>query len=670
MSKHIHSFLLLSTSLLTSVSAAPTPAESTQTSSPVIELGRYEVNASPIHSPASTLLTSVTIAGYDQLANESVDYPLELLGKIPGLTLTDFNQGVITADISIRGFNGEGSSPHLRLLVDGIPHNLNNGYNDLSPIFPLEIERIEAVKGTADPRFGQNAVAGSVNVHTFQAFEGQKIKLMAGSYGTQEGQAIAGFTHDRFTQTYFVGVRHSDGYRDHATIDKHSFSGKWFYTGSEDLWRLGLSARIHAFEADAPGYLSFAQSRSQPKSSPAFSNTDGGTQDNLQFSLHGDLNPHPDFTVSAKTYAHEVQRQRFVRFTAAGSQQERYEDEVHSGLITSARWQPDNPLSFALDAGAEYHRQDADNQRYSTASRARTAATRNHNYLLENTGAHLGAEIRPVSPVRLTAGLRADRYDGEFLNRTSGARTPIIDYGTLWQPKLGASCQFLPQAQLYGSYGRAFQVGSGSSAYSTKPLEASQNDGYEIGLHTTPRKNLTARLALWRQTASDELKTKADGSGDLENIGSTLREGADLEITWRLRPELSLWASYTIQEGIITNPGANPADAPLRDNEIDHVPDFTYKAGADWDATKALTFSASLLGQGDYHLTTRNNNGRWGDYTLLNLDARYRWKKVTFGASVKNVFDRYHEYVWFDGAQTLHSPGDGRGFYGTVTIEF
>jgi iron complex outermembrane receptor protein len=662
---------LIAFSALARAQTTPAPPPPAAPEGTFITLGRYEVAAAKFGAQSSDLLTSVTVVGDDQLGHESADYTLELLGKIPGVTLTDFNQGVITADVSLRGFNGEGSSPHLRLLIDGLPANLNNGYNDLGPVFPLEIERIEVVKGPADPRHGLNAVAGTVAVHTFQSFAGQKLKLMAGDFGLQEAQALAGYRTGAFAQTYFAGYRRSDGYRDHAAIEKYSFAGKWSLAGAADRWRLGLNARYHRFDGDAPGYLGFADSRRTPRASPAFSSTDGGTQENLQFSLHGDAQLADRLTGSAKIYRHDVQRHRYVRFTAAGAQQERLEDELHTGATFTTRWRPAGAgLPLTVDAGAEFHRQDADNQRFATVARTRTATTRNHNYTLDNTGAFVGAELRPTTQLRLSGALRTDRFDGELLNRANGARTPILDDSTIWQPKLSASFQPHATTQLYASYGRAFQLGAGAAAYSARPLDASKNDGYELGLRLTPLRALTARLAVWRQTATDEIRLKPDNSGDSENIGETKRDGLDLELAWRAHDRLSLWASYTVQEGKLTNPGLRPADAALRGKKIDHIPDYHVKAGADWDITPAFTAAVSVLAQGSYHLTTANNTGRWGNHTLANLDLRYRYQKATFGLAVKNVLDRYHEYVWHDGAQTLHSPGDARAFLGSVTFEF
>jgi iron complex outermembrane receptor protein len=648
-----------------STASVPTVTDGTY-----ITLGKVEVAASALGVRSTDLLTSVTVIGADQIENESVDYPLELLNKIPGVYLTDFNQGVITADVAMRGFNGEGSSAHTRLLVDGIPHNLNVGYNDLGSIFPLEFERVEVVKGTADARFGLNAVAGSLNIHTHQIFAGQKLKVMAGDFGTIEAQALAGYRSGGFSQTYFAGYRNSDGYRDHAEVEKHTFAGKWFYSGRDERWRLGLSARVHHFVADAPGYLTRTEARETPRASPVFSNTDGGTIDNLQFSLHADGQITSELSASAKLYRHTVKRNRFVRFTANVSQQERVEDETHTGAILTSRWKPAATFPVTIDAGAEYHEQDAVNQRFTSAQRIRTGTTRDHRYRFDNVGAFVSTELRPSSWVRVVGALRADEFRGDFLNRANGRTTPILDYGTIWQPKLSASVQPVRAAQLYASHGRSFQIGNGAAAYGTSPLDASKNDGYELGIRGTPHRSLTVRLALWRQTATDEVRLKPDNSGDSENVGETKREGADLELTWQAHTRIAVWAAYTRQRGTFVNPGSRPADALLRGREIDHIPEFTLKAGVDATLTDALRLSVSVVGQGDYHLLPANTTEQFGDYTLTSADLRYRWRGTSFGLHVKNAFNQRHSYVWYDGVQPLFSPGDARAFLGTVTLEW
>lgn len=661
------SLSLLALSLAGSAAAQPAP---TAVDGPAFVLGKYVVTAdAEAGLTAADLLTSVTLVGADQLASESVDYSLEVLNKVPGVTLTDFNQGVITADISIRGFNAEGSMPHLRLLVDGIPHNLNSGYNDLGAIFPLEMQGIEAVKGTVDPRFGLNAIAGAVQVRTHQEFTGSTVKVMAGDYATLEAQALAGYRRGGFSQTYFAGYRTNDGYRDHARIEKHSLAGKWFYTGPDRRWRAGLSARVHAFEADAPGYLTRADAAANPRASAFYAAGDGGEQDNRQFSLHAEARPADDWQATLKAYRHDVLRQRFVRFTATTAQQERIEDELHKGASASLAWKP-RTLSFPLtvEAGIERHEQDALNQRFRTVDRVRAATTRDHRYTLENTGAHLGFDARPQPWLRLQGGLRADRFDGEMLNRANGLLTPIIPYGTIWQPKLGTSFQVHRTAQLYASYGRAFQIGSGAAAYATTPVDYSKNDGYETGLHWVPRRDLTLRAALWRQTASDEVRLKPDGSGDSENVGETKREGLDLEVSWKAHAFAELWAAWSFQSAKLIEPGFTQPQ--LRGKRLNHVPEQTAKIGLDSRFSERFDTSMWIYGQDAYFLTPDNATGRFGGYVTVNADLRYRWHQATVGLHVKNVLDRYYEYVWHDGAQTLHSPADGRTFLATLSYAF
>jgi iron complex outermembrane receptor protein len=636
---------------------------------PAFVLGQYEVTASAVRSPTADLLTSVTLVGADQLTSESVDYSLEVLNKVPGVTLTDFNQGVITADVSIRGFNAEGSSPHLRLLVDGIPHNLNSGYNDLGAIFPLEMQSIEVVKGTIDPRFGFNAVAGAVQVHTQRTFTGAKLKVMAGDYSTLEAQALAGFRSGGFTQTYFTGYRTNDGYRDHARIEKHSFAGKWFYTGEDERWRIGLSARLHAFEADAPGYLTRDAARANPRASADYASGDGGDQDNEQFSLHADAQLTTDVHASFKLYHHEVVRHRFVRFSAAAAQQERMEDETHQGALLSAYWNPSAArFPLRLEAGVEHHEQDALNQRFRTVDRIRQATTRDHRYDLANTGLYFAFDLEPLPWLRLQGGLRADEFDGHMINRANGARTPIIDYGTIWQPKLGASIRTSEETSVYASYGQAFQIGSGSATYSTIPLDPSINDGTELGVVYDPTARLRLRAAVWRQDASDEVRLKADGSGDSENVGRTRRQGLDLEVGWTAHALASVWAAWSIQSAKLVEPG--PTVAAQRGNTLDHVPDQSVKIGVDSRFSERLSTSVWLYGQDAYYLTNDNATGRFGGYVTVNADVRYSWNRYTFGLHLKNITDEYHEYVWHDGAQTLHSPADGRTFLGTISFEF
>jgi iron complex outermembrane receptor protein len=616
---------------------------------------------------AYNLPTSVDVVAAEEFENENVDFSLELAKELPG---------VHTSDIGIRGFNAEGSLPHVKLLIDGIPSNLNNGFPDLNAVFPLEISRMEMVRGTNDPRYGLHNLAGNVNIFTKRGGNRHMAKLTGGSFYTGEIQALSAIERKRFSQTYFVGYRRSDGYRDNSEMDKYALSGKWFHTALGDRLTYGLIARAFELEAEAPGYLTLSQAEADPTASPAYSESDGGTQGNRHGSFHADWDIRDDLAGSFKTYAQSVDRHRWVRFSEADVQQERVEDEKQYGAITSLTWVPSAvPLQdLALSWGADYQLQDNVNRRFLGIERTRTEKVRDHDFYFWTYGSYLQADARPNSWLRLIGAFRWDRVGGDFTDRLSGEHLDIIDYGNIWQPKFSAVVTPYRGYNLYGNWGRSFQVGVGAGAYGDQDLDWSKNTGWEAGLKAKPISWLSTRVALWEQTATDEVRLKVDSSGQFaasgesENIGETRRNGWDVQFVADPIAQLSVWGAYSRQFSELVEPGAG--NAALKGNEIDHLPGYTAKIGVDVRPVRNLTTSISASMQDDYYLTTANTGERFGDYFLVNLDMTYRLWKIILGAHVNNLFDSYYEYVWDDGTTTLHAPGSGASYSGTLTWEY
>ena len=183
-----------------------------------------------------------------------------------------------------------------------------------------------------------------------------------------------------------------------------------------------------------------------------------------------------------------------------------------------------------------------------------------------------------------------------------------------------------------------------------------------------PAAGVSLRAAAWRQDASDEVRLRYDDSGDSENVGRTRRTGVDVEGTARVARTVAVWAALTTQRAILVEPGA--ADSATRGNRLNHVPDWTAKYGADWTPAPRVQASVWAYGQGGYHLTDLNDGPTFGGYTAVNADLSVRLGRgVGLGVAVQNLFDRYYEYVWHDGARTLHSPANPRTLLLTVTLD-
>lgn len=546
----------------------------------------------------SSVLSSVDILGGDILEKLPVNYSWELFRRAPGVMLTEFNQGTTSGKISFRGFNGEGEVNAVKLLIDGIPSNSNDGnmpYMDM--IFPMELDSIEIVRGTSDARYGLNNIAGNVNMLTLTGGEYSKARVRYGSFKTQETQLAKGVESSNWTHNYFFAYQKSDGYREHSEADRFSMSGKWFYTPDDESYRIGLIARHYETEAQEPGYLTEDDARHHPSMTNSFNATDKGTRRINQISLHFDTDLNEDLAWSVKTYVNTFDDRRWTQYWLTNSQQERDAYETQYGALSSLTWRPEVSwlYDFALEGGADVQQQQNTSERYRTKDRARLAATRDQQLDFDTYGAYVQAEIKPFESLKIVPAYRVDKIQGDFTNELTDTDYDINDYGLIKQPKISVVYSPWDIASFYANWGRTFQVGTGAAAYKIPPrdtdLAPSINEGWETGIKFTPADWVDGRVAYWQQEASGEVSRRLnDPSGESDNVGETRRWGYDLQMNLHPDDRTDLWMAYSWQYSKILQPSATLPNS--KGQEIDHIPHHLYNAGISYDATPALELTA------------------------------------------------------------------------------
>lgn len=688
---HRHPLALAAVSLLTLAPASQAaPSSDAATGESSFELGKVTITGRKQGPLASrSLLTSVDVLKASTVQSLTTDATWELFALSPGVMLTDFNQGTTSGKLSMRGFNGEGEVNAVKALIDGTPSNSNDGnmpYLDM--VFPLEIEAIEVVRGTNDARYGLHNIAGNVNLVTRQGGNDTLARVGVGSFNALDLQLAKGIEDGNWAQNYFFGAKRSDGWRDHADTRKVTLGGKWFYTADGGAWRVGVTARHFEHKADEPGYLTQAMTDANPEQSPAYVATDGGIRRADQFSVQADGRAAADLSWAAATYLNRYDDRRWVKFSSTAAQQERYTNEQHLGARATLSWRPKVAAlhEFALEGGVDAERQDNHSERYTGASRVRTTQTRNQAWIFNTVGAYVQSVLRPVPSLKLVPAYRVDRVTGHFSNVISGAAAPINAYGNIQQPKFSAVWTPIDGYAAYANWGRTFQVGVGSASYltstATAAVEPSLNEGWELGLKFKPVPWLDGRIASWAQTASAEVKRNLNSAAnDADAVGKTRRHGVDVQLAARPTAAIETWMAVTFQKALIVQPDATAASTTAG-KEIDHAPHRVYNAGVDWQTTPDLKLSAWLQGQTSVFLERTNATPKFGGYTLLNLGGTYtlspRWK---LEAQVRNVTDRYSEYVWWDtsvttrlestlAGQSLHSRGTPRAFSLALSASF
>ncbi|QPK64987.1 TonB-dependent receptor [Methylomonas sp. LL1] len=672
-------------------SAPPKPQSSGDNS--IFELGEVTVSDQPEGGKLTSrdIATSVDVMYADKIADQNVLTAYDLFHRMPGVQITQFGQGTTTGKLSFRAFNGEGRVNAVKLLIDGIPSNTNDGNMPfIDALFPLDIESIEVVRGTNDPRYGLHNIAGNANINTTAGGNYVKGRLSYGSFNSHDIQTGLGYEKDGFSQNYQISYRASDGYRDHSDSDKDSFSGKWFYTAEDNKYKVGLIARWSDGNAEEPGYLTYQEQLADPEQSMPRNATDYSKRSIGQVSAHLDVNLTDELFWSNKAYGNVFDDQRLVKFEPVFAQVKRDRDEVQYGAITSLTYHPtiDWLEDFSIESGFDFQQQENKYRQYRTdngipRTPANSANIRNdEQWNLLVYGGYVQAVIKPTKWLKITPGYRADQVDGNLTNYRPGSigEYPVNDYGTISQPKIGAVITPLEGYSLYGNWGRTFQIGVGSATFKNPQaanIAPSINEGWEVGLKVNPVDWAEGRVAYWVQDATNEMSRNLASSASTA-IGSTKRQGVDIEAKITPIEPVTIWAAYSLQEAVVKQapPYVQYSSEYVAGNQVVNTPNYLFSAGIDYQITTALRSSLWTSGQGNYFVDQSNTRGKHGEYALLNLDLGYQVsKEVELQFQAKNLADTQRDYLWFDetygtAAQLLYSPAEGRAFYGAVNVKF
>ena len=665
-------------------------AEAAPAGESTLTLGEVRVDSSsgrPLQT-GSSVLTSVDVLGADKVEEKNVMNSWELLGQMPGIQLTETRQGAESGKATFRAFNGEGYINGIKTLIDGVPSNVNSGNQRfIDMVFPLDIDYIEVVRGTNDPRYGLHNIGGNINFVTRQGGNYSDGRLTYGSFNTRELQVAVGRESGNFAQNYFFAKQDSDGFRDHDRSDKYSLGAKWFFTDDEGLLKVGLVTRLYHHEADEPGFLTRQELKASRTDSAAKNANDGDDRDMKQLALHLDWQLRDDLSLSNTLYHNRYEDDRKVTFTsyAVGNapRQRRQWDERQTGLLSNLTWASTDWLT--LDGGINLEHQDNEYRRYRysysvpTDFDAPPARIQNDDaYTLDNFGTYVQAVIQPTEQLKIIPAYRLDRFSGET-ELPGGIKADLQDYGWIRQPKLSVVYSLTPDLNVYANWGRTFQIltGSREPAYLTagqKAFKPSINTGKEVGVRFNPVNGTETRIALWQQDATDEV-ANMPSTGTTVGLGKTRRRGVDLQLTAEIDEHWSLWASHSIQEAKVVS-AFTASGQSLAGKEVFSTPRHISNLGADYRLNDDWRFGLQARAQGDYYIDELNQQGKYGGYALLDASVNYRLSPTTsLDLQVKNLTDRQYEYVWYDnffwgGAdQPMFSPAPGRTAYLSLNLK-
>ena len=168
-----------------------------ETAQPVLSISRQELEAQGFSSVAD-VLQNISAAGSPAFSRAS---PLTSNQEAGGQYISMRNLGAQRTLVLVNG-KRLGISP--------------NGYQDVSAIPMVMVERMEILKDGASSIYGSDAMAGVINIITRKNFDGAQANAYVGQYGEGDGQKqsydfMVGFTGDRGSITIGADYHKEEG---------------------------------------------------------------------------------------------------------------------------------------------------------------------------------------------------------------------------------------------------------------------------------------------------------------------------------------------------------------------------------------------------------------------------------------------------------------------------
>ena len=170
-----------------------------------------------------------------------------LLTESTGIQTQQTSATSASTSIRIQGLDGK----YTQMLKDGFP--LYSGFSgglSILQIPPLDLKRVEVIKGSASTLYGGGAIAGLINLVTKEPSVKREISFLVNANQTK-ALDLSGYYGQRFKKwgvTLFTARnsqeafdRNDDGFSDIPEFTRYTFNPRVFYYGNSSTLSLGLN---------------------------------------------------------------------------------------------------------------------------------------------------------------------------------------------------------------------------------------------------------------------------------------------------------------------------------------------------------------------------------------------------------------------------------------------
>ncbi|MFH1504448.1 MAG: TonB-dependent receptor [Candidatus Omnitrophota bacterium] len=629
----------------------------------VIDLEPITITGSRTEKSASDSSCAINvISGKDIEKSSAKDIP-SLLENIEGVYVYDASGTGTSSRINMRGFWG-GMSTHQLVLVDGVPQNsLNHKLVDWNSISLDNVEQIEVVKGAASALYGDNAMAGVINIITKRPSLTPKVKasLSYGTYNTSDVKVLASQSFGELGCLVSASQKLTDGFRDHSDYSDLHLNGKLRWDMKEDNLEFFLGYYQSGKGADSWAITEAQVEQDRRQARPGTEN-DKSEDKKIEIGLKYNKDLSGLGKLKSIFYFRDRDCNSFGSSTAA---REYLNNENTYGLIlqhdlTSEIFNLENAFTFGVDL----ERDEFDYQEYNAANYVRGAIRSDYNAYREKIGPFIQDEIKLSGPLTLSLGARYDLVKFNFKNQRNSANSRKEDLSDI-SPKVGLVYEYAKDSNLYGNCSFAFRtptLGQMFTYSSANPeLDPEEAVNYELGTRYCFNSFLKGNVSLFYTDLDNEIIYDYPSSKYM-NYGQTSHSGVEARLDYEIAQGLKTFVNYAYLRAKDESKGSS--------NYLTNIPAHKGNLGI----SKAWNFGLALEGllkyTGSSYLDSANT-AKLSPNAAADVKISYNRDNWAIFLVIENILDReYNSYGHISSGTKYFSPAANRTFTFGVKAEF
>jgi iron complex outermembrane receptor protein len=623
-----------------------------------------------------------TVITAEDIRNFGIRNVVEALRLVPGIHQSWYTN--YYPDLTVRGFSSLRSN-NVLFLLDGIPQTELFDGDQISVMgtIPIDaIERIEVTRGPGSSVFGADAFSAVVNVITRRKAEGARIALSGGSFDTANARLLTGKNWDGVSVVLALEGMETDDHSPWLQLDRQSTIDSLLGTSASlapahlNTSRNEQGALLNLSVGDTTGMLRASRWNDRglgagigtsidPLGTLSFDTLEGRLAHRIDLGSDWDLILTANAARTTRTLDNILlfPPGAFNFFTEGASLSTEIEQE-RLRLQADVRYDGFERHFLAAGVGYEHVGFNVDSATLNyliiddfvvpTAATTYTDTGDLDDYSRKLLYAYVQDEWFFAPKWSLTWGVRVDDYS---------------DFGTQVSPRAVLVWTPRPEWTAKLLYGEGFRAPTLLETtrfpipiYRPTPdLKAERLRTVELALDYTPRANLTFGINAFRHETTDQIRQQDRGTFlQPENVGRQVGQGVELEMRWRITPDLLFRGWYAYQYNTDETTGRDAGFSP-------HHRLF---ASLQYAWGKAF-FNLQGTYVGDRARVAEDFRDEPDEYGQLDLLARYQLtKRLSVQLDVRNLLNANIEEASPGTNLPVDLPLPGRNYYFTLDMAF